>query len=199
MIQPIVEGDGEVEAVPLLLRRLATAMGIPHVPVGRPIRKDRGQIVKREGMEKAIELARRQPGCRAVFILFDADDLCTKTDASPLQKRVTELARNLPNSLTVANKEYEGWFLAGLESLGGTNRNLAPYPHDSDQKRGAKEELERRLGIYYNERADQPKFSARVDLQQVYRRSRSFQKLVKEYRRLLEQLGFKPGAWPKED
>lgn len=194
MIQSIVEGSGEVGAVPILLRRLANEFGVAHVPLGRPIRKNRGQLVTREGMEKAIELARRQSGCRAVLILFDADDCCTKTESASLQLQATELARQLPCPLIIANKEFESWFLASLEELSPSGS--LTYPNDPDQKRGAKEELERRLEIYYNEPADQPKFTARINLRRTYERSRSFRKLVKEFRRLLEQLGFQPLDWP---
>jgi hypothetical protein len=198
MIQPIVEGAGDVEAVPVLLRRIAGALGVAHVPLGRPIRKDRGLIMKHDEMEKAIELARRQTGCKAVMILFDADDLCTKTGAATLQTQAAELARQLPCRVVIANKEYEAWFLASLEDLSGKVTKSAAYPYDPDQKRGAKEEVERRLRIYYNEPADQPKFTAKLNLRRAYERSRSFRKLVKEYRDLLMALGFAPDCWPSK-
>jgi hypothetical protein len=130
MIQPIVEGAGKVEAVPLLLRRLAGEMGVAHVPLGRPIRQGRNQLVAREGMEKAIALARRQPGCRGILFLFDADDLCTKTEAGPLQVQAADFARELPCPIVVANKEYEAWFLASLENL--SVRGAPAYPKDPD-------------------------------------------------------------------
>jgi len=178
MIQPIVEGPGEVEAVPVLLRRMAAEFGVPYVPVGRPICKDRSQIVRPGEMEKVIELARRQPGCQAILILFDADELCTKTDSRALQDQACTLAHPLPCPLVIANKEYEAWFLASLEDL--SENPVVRYPGDPDQKRGAKEELERRLHLYYNERADQPKFSARINLRRAHQRSRSFQKHAKD-------------------
>ena len=188
MIQLIVEGAGEVEAVPVLLRRLAVELGVPQAQFGRPIRRTRSQLVQRQDLDHALALARLQRNCEAVFILFDADDLCPKTEANPLRDLVRELARDLPVSLVVANREYEAWFLASQETLGASR----PYPHDPDLKRGAKEELERRLGIYYDERADQPKFSARLDFRLTYERSRSFKKLVQEFHRLLRKLGLNP-------
>jgi predicted ATPase len=105
------------------------------------------------------------------------------------------VARELSCPLVMANREYEAWFLASLEELSVSIS--VTYPNDPDQKRGAKEELERRLGIYYNELADQPKFTAKISLARVYRRSPSFRKLVKEYSRLLDRLGFAPGRWPE--
>ena len=196
MIQPIVEGVGEVEAVPVLLRRLAAEMGVAYVPLGRPIRRDRGHLVKREGLEKAIDLARRQTGCRGILVLFDADDLCAKTGAMPLRQEAARIAATLPCPVVLANKEFEAWFLASLEDLSDRPAGRASYPGDPDQKRGAKEELERRLAIYYHEPADQPKFTARMNLRRTHERSRSFRKLVKEYRLLLLALGFAPDRWP---
>jgi len=188
MIQLIVEGAGEVEAVPVLLRRLAAEFGVPQTQFGRPIRRARSQLVLRQDLDHALTLARLQRNCEAVFILFDADDLCPKTQANPIRDLVRELARGLPTSLVIANREYEAWFLASQETLGASR----PYPIDPDLKRGAKEELERRLDIYYDERVDQPKFSAKLDFRLAYERSRSFRKLVKEFYRLLQSLGLNP-------
>lgn len=45
-IQPIVEGHGDVEAVPVLLRRLADDAQAWEVRVGRSIRRNRSQLVE---------------------------------------------------------------------------------------------------------------------------------------------------------
>lgn len=194
MIQPIVEGVAELEALPVLLRRMAAAMHLPNFELGRPIRCKRSLLLKPDELEKTIELARSRPGCRGILIVFDADEFCPKNGALPLQEQARMLAgRHLPCSVVVANKEYEAWFLASLESFGGN-----PYPGDPDGKRGAKEELERSLGIYYNAAADQPSFSARMRLEAAYDRSRSFRKLTKEFRSLLRELGYAPAVWPTE-
>lgn len=188
MIQLIVEGEGEVVAVPKLFHRLAVELGVAQVRFGIPIKQRRSQLVRRKDLERAIELASQRRNCEAVFILFDADDLCPKTEANPLRELACELARGLPTALVVANREYEAWFLASQETLGAA----VPYPNDPDRKRGAKEELERRLDIYYDELADQPKFTGNLDFRLAYQRSRSFRKLVKEFHRLLQVLGLNP-------
>ena len=64
MIQPIVEGHGEVPAVPVLLRKLAALMAVPFVQVGAPIRSKRSQLAREDGMRQAVAIARAQPGCR---------------------------------------------------------------------------------------------------------------------------------------
>ena len=75
-VQPIVEGYGEVEAVPVLLRRLRDEAQTWEVRVSRSIRRKRSQLVQKAELEKAVRLALLQPDCSAILILFDADDDC---------------------------------------------------------------------------------------------------------------------------
>ena len=100
-----------------------------------------------------------------------------------------------PSCLVFAKCEYEAWFLASAEAL---ENNVLPYPGDPEGVRGAKRALERHLQLEfpYDERTDQPRYSSMVNLAVLYNRSRSFRKLVKDYRRLLEHCGFKPDEWP---
>jgi hypothetical protein len=60
-IQPIVEGHGEVRAVPILLRRLCDEAQAFAVHVNPPIRRKRSQIVQDSGLRISIRLARLQP------------------------------------------------------------------------------------------------------------------------------------------
>lgn len=52
MIQPIVEGYGEVEAVPILLRRFIEEANAWDIVIGRPIRCNRNKLIKRPELEK---------------------------------------------------------------------------------------------------------------------------------------------------
>lgn len=45
IIQPIVEGYGEVESVPVLLRRLLAEGRISGIGVGKPIRLPRNRLI----------------------------------------------------------------------------------------------------------------------------------------------------------
>ena len=77
-IYPIVEGHGEVEAVPVLMRRLLAEAQCFGVSVGRPIRRTQAQFRSREPVQDAVRLALLQPECAAVVILFDGEDDCPK-------------------------------------------------------------------------------------------------------------------------
>src|SRR5438105_351430 len=77
-IYPMVEGHGEVEAVPVLLRRLLAEAQCHGVGIGRPIRRTQSQLRSKEGIQAGVRLALLQPGCAAVVILFDGEDDCPK-------------------------------------------------------------------------------------------------------------------------
>ncbi len=62
-IQPIVEGHGDVSALPVLLRRLRDEAGAFELRVGKPIRRRRWELVQRDLLEKAIRLALLRPDC----------------------------------------------------------------------------------------------------------------------------------------
>ena len=201
MIQPIVEGYGEVPAVPVLVRKLGKLMGIPYVQVGVPFRSKRSHLAQKDGLQRVIGRAREEPGCAAILVLFDADDDCPKEEAPKLLRWAEEAAAPLPCALVMANREYEAWFLGSLEVL-LQMRGISPaqpYDGDPETKRDAKGELERRLGsdFDYVEKKDQPALTALADWEVVHERCRSFRKMAKEMRRLFSECGLSPAAWPR--
>ena len=76
VIQPIVEGHGDVAAFPVLLRRLVEEARAWNVGIGRPIRRRRDQLVRETEVMRAVKLALLQPDCGAVLILFDGNSDC---------------------------------------------------------------------------------------------------------------------------
>ena len=63
-IQPIVEGDGEVGAVPVLLRRLVVAAKAYPLDVNLPIRRQRTELAREDGVCNAVRVARKKTGLR---------------------------------------------------------------------------------------------------------------------------------------
>ena len=113
-ISSIVEGHGEVEAVPILLRRIAERVApgsVVYFP--RPIRVKRQQILKVGELERAVGLAARQAGADGgIFVLLDADSDCPKRFAPKLLQRATAARRDRDIRVVLAKMEYEAWFLA---------------------------------------------------------------------------------------
>jgi hypothetical protein len=201
MIQPIVEGQGEEQAVPVLLRRLIPELGC-FVSIGKPIRQRRTEIVREGDFKRALQLAQLKPGILAILVLFDADDDCARNLIPKMRDWAAEAAPNVPCAIVMARREYEAWFLAALESLRG-QRGIsedAYYSQEPEQKRGAKDSLSEFMprNTLYSPSADQAALSAVFALEHAYRRAASFQKLVKELCRILGQLDqqpFIPQSW----
>jgi len=200
IIQPIVEGQGDVDAVPLLLRRLRDEAQAWGLEVAKPHRKPRKQLVKKEFLQIAVQLAGLTPDCAGILILFDADDDCPKDLAPVLEGWAQEVAGGKPCVVVVANREYEAWFLAGIEALRGKAGILpeaASHP-DPESPRDAKGELEKRMpyGATYAPTADQAPLTAHLDLESAYRRCRSFRKLVSAFGVFATAAGVAPAVWP---
>ncbi len=196
MIQAIVEGHGEVQAVPVLLRRLIPELGC-YVPVGsQPVRQRRTQIVREADFKRALQLAQLKPEVLAILVLFDADDDCARDLVPKMRQWSEEAVPQIPCAIVMARREYEAWFLAALESLRG-QRGIQPdaaYPGEPEEKRGAKGALSEFMPktAPYSETADQAALSATFSLGHAHRCSASFRTLVKEMCRLLTSLGQQP-------
>jgi hypothetical protein len=71
-IQPIVEGHGEVEAVPVLLRRMRDRALTYPLDVNPPIRRHRNEFFEEAQVRKAVRLALKQD-CQAILLIVDGD------------------------------------------------------------------------------------------------------------------------------
>jgi Domain of unknown function (DUF4276) len=202
-IQPIVEGYGEVGAVPVLLRRLCDAAGAYTLGVNAPIRRLRADLVRENSMRKAVQLARLQPDCGAILIIFDSDDDCPKDLAVPVQTWAQTESSPIPCFVVIPTREFESWFLATIESLRGVRGILlgATSHSDPDSPRGAAEELRKRMtpNRSYSKRADQPAFTDRFDMATAYRRCRSFRRMVNAFGLLAASVGITLEQWPPSE
>ena len=189
----IVEGESEVETVPLLIRRIAGNL-YPELPVvvPPPIRRPRNKIVKENELEKAVEFVAQQIGGQgAILIIFDSDDDCPAELGPVLLHRASQARSDLPIAVVLAKYEFEAWFLAAAESLRGQRGlggNIHP-PNDPEAIRGAKEWLSQRMesNRTYRETQDQPALTALFDIKQA-RRAGSFDKCYRDIVRLLNEL-----------
>jgi hypothetical protein len=196
MIEPfvvasVVEGDGEVVALPVLLRRMTEVIDPGRlVDVRRPIRVNRGRMLKDGELERYVELAVRQhQGRGAVLVLLDADDDCAAKLGPTLQERAQGQRPGSPISVVLAVREFEAWFLAAASSLAGRRglpRDLEAPPRP-EQIRDAKGWLRARRtdGLAYAPTVDQPALAAVADLHAVRSNAASFDKFWREVERLL--------------
>ena len=189
----VVEGKGEVEAVPILIRRVA-AMHCPEIfpVVSTPVRFSRNKVLKTGELEHAVGIAaqriQRQGG---ILIILDSDDDCPAELAPTLIHQIAPVFRKMPIAVVLAKYEFEAWFLAAAESLRGKRglKNDINPPDNPEAIRGAKEWLYQRMktGYTYREKRDQPALTALFDMEQA-RQADSFDKCYRDIVYLLEEL-----------
>ena len=188
----IVEGQGEVEAVPILIRRVASSL-YPELQVvtPHPIRVSRSKVIQEGELERVVELAAQNIGGQgAILIILDSDDDCPAQLGPELLCRARQVRSDLPIAVVLAKREFEAWFLAAADSLRGYKglTNNLESPNNPEEIRGAKGWLkQRRDSRKYRETLDQPGFTARFDLNQA-RRADSFDKCYRDIARLLNEL-----------
>jgi Domain of unknown function (DUF4276) len=193
LIVPIVEGHGELEAFPVLLRRLANWIAPQkYIDISQPIRTQRDKFINdATEFSKMLKLAQFKARDNGQVMLFlDADDDCPVLLTKKILGKATSLMPNLNLSVVIANREYEAWFLAAANSINGL-RGLAliqPLLSDPDQPRDAKGWLARQMTDGYNPMLDQPAFSATFSLEEAWIGSRSFRRLCNEFIRISENV-----------
>ena len=199
VVVPIVEGHGDVAAVPVLLRRLVdVAQAWDEVRIGVPIRCKHSQLVNQAQLSKRVRVARLREDCGAVLIIFDSDDDCPVELAAQVREWAVAEAGQVYCDVVLAKREYEAWFLAAIESLHGHHsmkNDAQSLPHP-ESPRDAKGRLEARMHISYSERTHQPAFTAIFCMAAAYARCRSFRKLVSSFGRLMEGASVELPAWP---
>jgi hypothetical protein len=178
----VVEGKGEVEAIPNLCSRILAFLAAHEWLVDQdPIRQPRGNLVdarlpgpgrpcRAEGMNKALAIASaRKPD--AVLVLCDADDECPGTWARSVPER-TVLGQ--PVAGVMAVREFEGWLLWAC----GDKELAQARASDPERIRNAKGKLEQ-LVPGYSPTTHQLVMTRKIDIHLVRKRSRSFDKLVR--------------------
>ncbi|MFB3778712.1 MAG: DUF4276 family protein [Bryobacteraceae bacterium] len=188
----VVEGHGEREAVPVLIRRIAETVdpGLV-VKIERPVRIPKSRLVKEGELERAVRLAALSiSGNGAILVILDSDDDCPAEVGPVLAGRVRSARPDLPSAVVLPKREFEAWFLAAAESLRGRRglpEDLEP-PAQPESVRGAKEWLSSRMVAHgYSETVDQPALTAALDVNAA-RRADSFDKCYREVVRLLREL-----------
>ena len=191
---PIVEGQGDVIAVPLLLRRIAVELiGGINLQCATPFRLPRTRLKNIGDLSRALQLGqnklRQVPPPSFILILMDADVDCPKALLETLAGQHRDLIAASPTSMVFAAREFETWFLAAdmnasdHRALRASTPPVANPEMIADAKGRFRDDF-MLPGSSYSETVDQPKFASCMDLAKA-RRSPSFDKLVREVRRHL--------------
>ncbi|MEM7557949.1 MAG: DUF4276 family protein [Planctomycetota bacterium] len=202
---PIVEGHGEVDAVPELLtqwfrhRRFynfdATklAMRAPKSSMIAPF-----DPVRENGIELYVRraAARRPDG---IIVMLDSDDECRARVGRPpeqqlgpelLQRAVTEVG-HIPIGVVVADREFEAWYLAAhmrFKAKGHFDPEVRfPANFNFEQPRDCKGRVSECIGRKYSETADQKELAKHIGFgSYMGRHCRSFAKLIRDLERVTQ-------------
>lgn len=166
---PIVEGQGEIEAVPILLRRFAERSDIYYIKVNPPVRIKSGSFLNdEEYFKKYIELtaekARQANG--VVLIMLDCEDNCPGTLGPYLLNKAKSMRPDVEYIVILAYREYETWFLAAIASLAGKFGipDDALPPPNPESIRGAKERMSRLMEGGYDPVNHQAELTSAFDI-----------------------------------
>jgi hypothetical protein len=164
-VVPIVEGHGEVRALPALLFRVRDMIAPGLIlKVNEPIRVKVGKFLNsdkefyryvRLAAERAVSLKGH------VLILLDCEDGCPCEQGPALLERAKRIRSDANFVVALAYREYETWFLAAASSLRGVSglpQDLIP-PMNPERIRGAKEWLSNFLPNGYDEIKHQWEFT----------------------------------------
>lgn len=218
LILAIVEGHGEQKAVPLLLRRWFAHRRFRNFETRSPAIRAGGSGALKcpydpeqgTGIEYYVEMAAsEQPD--GILIVLDADDECqeraqdrSRLGLGPeLLGRARRVAPHIPIEVVVANREYEVWFLAALDTLRRTGRlprdkRWEKSISDIESIRDCKKPLSHLLGRRYEETTDQMDFTEALPFTATLaRRSRSYEKLLKALQALTQAARSQGAKRPK--
>jgi len=173
LIVPIVEGHGEVEALPLLIRRVFSTFCPQVVPaINPPTRVKAGSFLHdRDYFRKYIALAaaKAAQGDGMVLVLLDCEDNCPATLGPRLLADAQTVHAGIKYVVALAHREYETWFLAAANSLrgcAGLPEQLI-RPGNPEGIRGAKEWLGTHMPVSYDPIIHQARLTARFDLHEA--------------------------------
>jgi hypothetical protein len=190
-IHCIVEGQGEVEALRILIEKLID-WEHQQVTIPRPKSANgRHNLTKTDGLERLLELVRREDERDGALVLLDADEDCAAELARELAERARKLGLPFPVAVVCAKFEYEAWFLASLETIAGHGSIPAGTRFEDDVEGigGVKGWLSRQMpgNLMYKETQDQASMTHWLDPDLVRRESRSFRRLEHAIQELLEE------------
>lgn len=186
----VVEGHGEVDSVPALIRKIAQELdpGL-HVVIPHPVRVTKSKLLKSGELERAVGMAAlnaHRDG--AILVVLDSDEDCPAELGRELSQRVRSARPDLPSAVALAKREFESWLLASGESLRRGSSGDFETADRPEEIQGAKEWLSRHiLGGTYAPTVDQARLTHALDLT-LARRAPSFDRCYREVRRLLEAL-----------
>lgn len=181
-ILPIVEGEGDVLAVPVLVRRILEVNAHFDVQVLPPHR--RGELPKvKADFSRIFKIAALENASVLCVLDFDcAQCFDALLDEQELQQQAQKLRPDVPFASCLIVKEFESLFLWDEASTRKALPSIfkgTQFPANPEDIRPAKEWLSKAQpsGMAYKPTVHQAKLAAAVSLDTLRERSPSYQRL----------------------
>lgn len=172
VLAPIVEGHGEVSAVPALLSRLSH-----RIRVAPPVRMNRNEMDNADKLSRYTRVAASniQANEAGLVILFlDADSDCP-SEIGPQLLRTLRDATTRACAVVVIVHEFESWIVGGHPAIDEARPDTAGAP---------KERLRSSFGRY-KPSLEQKRLITEIDMDRLAERSASFSRLQRIVRETL--------------
>ena len=178
----IVEGPGDVAAIPLLMRRMLHAENIfdthpaPHPKTNVEIRK-----LRRAGeLERYVEYAAKDGD--GVIIALDCEDFCPVGIAKEFYSRIKVLNIEKRVATVLFRSEFESMFFTSIKLIAAAypdlnwNKEKLNELKENEEIRDAKGMISNLMlsGRSYKPTRDQARFANVIDLEETHNYSRSF-------------------------
>lgn len=210
----LVEGDGDVRAVPVLINQLLDKHGgKTELYTDNPMRVGNLFHLVTKGSEaewlRYVAVAAKRKDLGGILLLIDGDcdnmivrmssgdtNFCAWKIAAALVHRATEVGAGTHFSLAVvfARQEYESWLIAGVSDQElCLKANVSPLDKEKLEKlektpRGAKEWLTKSRRDGYKPTRHQEGLTRKLDLQILSQRMRSFRHLENAVKLFIEAI-----------
>lgn len=187
----LVEGPGDVAAVPVLLRKLLSESQHYDWQPGDVMRVGELPMLRKKLAQYAEALRIKMNGgrCHGVLVLLDLDDGCPRNEAWALAAEFAAFGLPYPVGVVFAHREYEEWLVASLPTVAPQTPLLPSdllrnYP--AEGKRGVKEwpTAQMPYATIYKETIHQEEFTQYLD-STLAQECRSFRRLLNALQEIL--------------
>lgn len=174
----MVEGQGEIESVPVVVRNILYAQGRYDVSVSRPMRVGGvHNLLNGEPFVRQFNYVANAPDNCGVLIVSDCDDGCPLEYRRRILDRIKRDCAKIdrPVGLVLINREFESLFLSQADHLAATCDYFSPKDartlvDTAQQVRNAKGVVKESISDFsYKESRDQVKLAARLDTTLLHR------------------------------
>lgn len=178
----VVEGAGDKQALPILLRCHLHAGGEFRDVLGKPVPlHGRTKAFVPNGIEGYVAVAASRPGCVGVLVVLDGEGDCVAELGPTLRKRADDVSR-VPVQIALADRDFEDWLYCSAETL-----HLGLGEHDRGQ-RGLHVIKQALRPASCTKPVWQPRLASQVDLTLARPRSASLDRCLERFDELRSHL-----------